>query len=288
MTKVTPVAVFIPTYHRGTKVLETLRRIQACDPQPVEIWIHIDRTDGQLEVALAKEHPAVRVISSSDHVGPGGGRHRCLQRCTAPVAVSFDDDSYPCDPDFFGRVAALFDAHPDAGVIGATIWHPHQPARPRTPGFTRQASFTGCGHAIRLGAYRELPGYVPRPVAYGLEETDLSLQLFARQWTIYQSGELRVFHDTTLSHHQKPEITECVVANVALLAFLRYPVRFWGWGALQLGNTIRYCLSVGRWRGVLRGLARIPADCLRFRSFRHVQPVSAVRGYLKLRRTTSA
>lgn len=288
MTRQAPVAVFIPTYHRGTKVFETLRRIQACDPLPAEIWIHIDRTDGRLEADLAKEHPAVQVISSTDHVGPGGGRHRCLQRCTAPVAVSFDDDSYPCDPDFFGRVAALFEAHPDAGVIGAMIWHPHQSARLRTTAFTRQASFTGCGHAIRLRAYRALPGYVPRPVAYGLEESDLSLQLFAQQWAIYESGELRVFHDTALSHHHKPETTECVVANVAVLAFLRYPVWLWAWGALQLSNTIRYCLSVGRWRGVLRGLARIPADCFKLRCFRQVQPSQAVRGYLKLRRSPSA
>ena len=37
-----------------------------------------------------------------------------------------------------------------------------------------------------------------------MEESDLSLQLFAAGWQIYEAGELRVFHDTDLAHHQSP------------------------------------------------------------------------------------
>ena len=286
MTAVVSVAVFIPTYNRGTKIFETLRRIQLCDPLPAEIWVHIDLADGQLEAALAAEFPDVSVISSVDRIGPGGGRHRCLQHCDVPLAVSFDDDSYPCEVDFFERVRVRFNEMSDAAVIGAAIWHPHQAELPRVESLLQKSSFTGCGYAIRLSAYRETAGFVPRPVAYGLEETDLSLQLFACNWRIYEAGELRVFHDTALSHHQRPEITECVVANTALLAFLRYPMWLWFWGLLQLGNTVRYCLRAGRWRGVLPGLMRIPSDCFAFRRYRRVLPTSAVVGFLRVRRAS--
>ena len=283
MAKTVAVAVVIPTYRRGDKVLTTLRKIMACDPLPAEIWIHVDQTDGLLEAQLAEQFPTVRVISSTGRLGPGGGRHRCLELCAAPLAVSFDDDSYPCDSDFFERVVTLFAEHPNAGVVGAAIWHPHQAEIPRATTLVRKLGFTGCGHAIRLSAYRDIPGYVPRGVAYGMEEADVSLQLFARKWTIYESGELRVFHDTALAHHRSPEITEGVVTNVALLAFLRYPVWFWFWGLLQVGSMIRFCLRAGRWRGVFTGVVGIPAVCLAFRRFRHVLPTRAVFDYLRSR-----
>jgi len=286
VTTVVAVAVLIPTYNRGTKVLETLRQIQRCNPLPSEIWVHIDLSDGRLEAVLTAQFPEVRVISAIDRVGPGGGRHRCLQQCEAPLAVSFDDDSYPCETDFFERVRVRFAELPDAAVIGGAIWNANQSELARVESLVRKSSFTGCGCAVRLSAYREIKGYVPRPVAYGLEETDASLQFFARNWNIYEAGELRVFHNTTLSHRQHPEITRGFVANVALLAFLRYPVWIWPWGLLQLGNTVLYCVRVGRWRGVLSGLLRIPADCFAFRSYRSVLPTRAVVGFLRFRRAT--
>lgn len=259
-----PVAVVIPTYNRGTRVCDTLEKVYACDPRPAEIWVHVDQSDGRLETILTNRFPDVRVLSSMARVGPGGGRHRCFAACTTPIAVSFDDNSYPVDTDFFACVVALFKQHPDAAVIGATIWHRDQLEIPIATTFARALSFTGCGHALLLSAYRDVQGYVPRPIAYGLEETDLSLQLFAAKYNIYTSGQLRVFHDTKLKHHQSPEITECVVANAALFAFLRYPIWLWPYGLLQVISTVIYCLRVGRWRGVPAGLGRITSDCIAF------------------------
>ena len=95
LTNTIPIAVIIPTYNRGLAVISVLNKIQECDPKPVEIWIHIDLSDGRLEDELAKRFPDIRILTSSIRLGPGGGRHRCLLACTTPYAVSFDDDSYP-------------------------------------------------------------------------------------------------------------------------------------------------------------------------------------------------
>jgi len=283
-TGTVPVAVVIPTFGRGDRVCGTLEKILECDPRPSEIWVHIDQSDGVLEREIYRRFPQVSLISSIGRLGPGGGRHTCLCRCNAEVAVSFDDDSYPVDRDFFGCVATLFESHPEATVIRATIWDRQQKEQLRGTSFVQTSSFVGCGHAIRVTAYRQISGYVPRAIAYGIEETDVALQLFSEGHKIFQSADLRVFHDTDLKHHQSPEITECVVANVALLAWLRYPVHLWSWGLLQLGSTISFCLRVGRWRGIIPGLLRIPADCFRFRKFRRVLPSSAVSGYLRSRK----
>jgi GT2 family glycosyltransferase len=122
--------------------------------------------------------------------------------------------------------------------------------------------------AIRVEAYGKIRGYLPRPVAYGIEETDISLQLFAAGWRICQVGALRVFHDTDLRHHNSPVITAASITNLALYAFLHYPASRFGWGALQVANRVKFLASRRRFRGIIAGFLAIPLDCYRFRQYR--------------------
>jgi GT2 family glycosyltransferase len=284
VASVVPIAVVIPTFNRGSRVLLTLRKIAACDPMPSEIWVHIDAADGALEKEMSAQFPDVAILTSQMRIGPGGGRDRCLRACKSAYAVSFDDDSYPVDTDFFQCAVDILSTHPRAAVIGASIWHQDEAAIPRSGKLTRSPSFTGCGHAIRLGAYRQVRGYIPRPIAYGVEEMDLSLQLFAAGWEICETGDLRVFHDTRLTHHETPEVVSATIANVGLFAFLNYPFVGWGWGLLQLASSTVFCLQMGRFRGLAGGLARIPADCIQYRQYRQPIAWSVVRKFLRFRR----
>jgi GT2 family glycosyltransferase len=285
MTSTVPVAVLIPTYNRGSAVLSVLEKIQNCEPQPMEIWVHVDHADGALESELHRRFPRVGVLTSKPRLGPGGGRHRCLLACKAPYAVSFDDDSYPVDHDFFRCVEQLFIQHPNAAIFAGSIWHRDEPEKPRIKSLSLSPSYIASGFAVRLAAYHATRGLLSRPVGYGMEETDLSLQLFASGWDIYQTRELRVFHDTDLGHHQTPEINAGVIANVALFVFLHFPVARWGWGLLQVGNRIVYSVRMGRFRGISSGLLRIPLDCYRHRRYRKVVPWPVLKRFLEFRRT---
>lgn len=284
LADIAPVAVVIPTYWRGDAVLRTLRRVFACSPQPAEAWVHIDAGDGRLELSLAREFPQVRILTSPARLGPGGGRDRCLKACTTPYAVSFDDDSYPLDDDFFAVVVELLNGDPEAAIIAASIVDRHQAALPRGKALTPCVSYVGCGHAIRLAAYGHTRGYLPRPEAYGMEETDIALQLLAAGWRIFVSSDLRVIHDTDGSHRDTPEIVAASLSNVALFAFLNYPVALWGWGVLQVLNYTVYCLRNGRRAGLIGGIMRIPGDCYRHRMYRRPLPLSTVVEFLKRRR----
>jgi GT2 family glycosyltransferase len=285
MNSTVPVAVIIPTYNRGMAVCSVLKKIRACDPTPSEIWVHIDLPDGMLEQELKQRFPEVGVLTSQIRVGPGGGRHRCLSMCTTPFAVSFDDDSYPVDGDFFSCVERILAKNPKAAIVGASIWRRNQPAKVRTKDLIRVPSYIGCGHAIRLSAYRQVRGYLARPLPYGIEETDLSLQLFVAGWQIYEAGDLRVFHDTDLRHHESPEITSASITNVGLFAFLHYPVLGWGWGLVQMANIITTSVRLGRIRGIFSGILRIPCDCYRCRRYRKPVAWGLLRRFLEFRRT---
>jgi GT2 family glycosyltransferase len=269
LTNTVPVAVVIPTYNRGAAVISVLEKIEKCDPKPAEIWVHVDLGDGILERELNQRFPGVEVLTSPTRLGPGGGRHRCLLACNTPYAVSFDDDSYPVDSDFFSQVMRLFSEHARAAVFGARIWLRGEPAKGRTETMIRIPSFVGCGHAIRLAAYRKIRGYLARPVSFRMEESELSLQLFAAGWEIYESGHLRVFHDTDLGHRESAEITSGTITNVGVCAFLNYPIIGWGWGLAQVANLVVWSIRTGHIRGICSGILRIPADCYRNRQYRN-------------------
>jgi hypothetical protein len=267
------------------KVMSVLEKIRLCDPAPVAIIIHIDQSDGRLEAELKERFLDVDILTSSVRRGPGGGRHRCLLACKTPFAVSFDDDAYPVDSDFFATVERLFLQHPRAALLEANIWHRNEPELPRATSLTPIPSYMGCGYAIRLDVYRQMRGYLDRPVNYGMEELDLSLQLFVSGCQMMRAGELRVFHDTDLKHHRSNEITSGSIMNVALYAFLHYPMMASGLAMLQLGNKVAYCLRRGRIGGIIPGLLRIPADCWRNRMYRKPVPLKILQQYVRFCRT---
>jgi GT2 family glycosyltransferase len=229
------------------------------------VWIHIDAADGSVESAILTEFPEVHVLTSTERVGPGGGRHLCLTNCSSSYAVSLDDDSYPFDRDFFSSVASIFDEHPDVALIDAQIWHRGEEEIIRGTKMTPTLRFTGCGHAVRIAAYRATSGYLSEPVAYGVEENDLAIQMFARNLRAWKSDALRVFHDTDRSTHSNPQIVSGYISNMALLAFINYPMYLWFIGVFHVWSVLLSCIERRRFAGIGRGLALIPGKLYRRR-----------------------
>ena len=285
MAEKAPVAVVIPTYNRGSAVVSVLEKVLACDPQPAEIWVHIDQNDGVLERHLIERFPGIHILTSTGRLGPGGGRHRCLLACGAPYAVSLDDDSWPVDTDFFAAIDPLFSSYPRAAIIGASIWHRAEAEIRRSHGVRRVASYVGCGHAVRVAAYRDIRGYLARPMAYAIEESDVGLQLYVKGWQVFSAEELRVYHDTDRTHHEAAEVTASTITNLALLAFLHYPAIDLGRGAAQVANRVAYSVRRGRIRGVASGVGGIVTECYRNRALRAPIRHEVLMEYLKLRQS---
>ncbi len=188
------------------------------------------------------------------------------------------------DVDYFLRLRTLFVSHPRAAVINAALFHRGEVRRDAVDHVERCASFVGAGCAYRREAFVATGGYVPLATAYGMEEVDLSIRLHARGERILHADNLRVEHDTDLSHHGSAEVTAASIANIALLTCLRYPVWMWPVGVLQAAKRVWWLLRNGRQRGVVRGLVSIPAHVHAHWAWRAALPAAAVRSYLALRR----
>ena len=279
-----PVTVILTAYRRADAAIATLGRIRQCDPQPAEILVHVDGGEGACAAALEHAFPDIRVLLSGSNVGPGGGRNRLVAAAGQELVASFDDDSYPIDGDYFARLIDVFRQFPEAAVVDAHVFHLNQRIEPDTSQAQWVADFSGGGCAYRRAAFLETGGYVPLPTAYGMEEVDFGLRLHAGGGRVLRSGRLRVFHHTDLSHHADPTVTSASIVNIALLAYLRYPWTLWAVGVAQCVNRLQWLLRHGRRRGVLAGLAAIPATLARYRGHRHPLPSQSIRSFLALRR----
>jgi len=264
---VIPITAIVTAYDREEITRETVRRLLACDPPPEEILVHLDN-------GADFEFPeGVRVLRSSENIGPGGGRNWMIREAGNGWVASFDDDSYPLSSDYFTRVAEVIQRHPEVGVIAAEIRH-RDPIHDASSFTSEQeaASFIGCGCIYRKEAFLQTDGYIRLPVAYGMEEVDLALQLHAQGISLLAAPDLKVFHDTDLSHHQSAKITAGSIKNQALLAWVRYPFSASFYGLLQWMNKAFDNLKRGRFAGALQGLIGSPLHLWKYRGLR--QPVS--------------
>lgn len=278
------ISAIVTAFERIEQTLATLRVIQSCSPPPDEILVHVDANQIECEQAIRKAYPSVRVLLSDAQVGPGGGRNKLVAAAQFESVASFDDDSYPIDSDFFERAEKLFEQFPDASVICAALYHLGEPIGLDERNAQWTADFSGGACIYRRQAFLDAGGYVPLPVAYGMEEVDLAIRLHSQGYKILTTSWLRVFHNTDLQRHGDPRVTAGSIANLALLAYLRYPVSLWGIGVGQCANRLVWLLRHGRRRGILKGVTMIPSHL--WTNHRHRLPVSgsAVRSYLALRR----
>ena len=280
-----PITAIITAYQRTEQTLETIQIIRACAPSPDEILVHVDANQKQCEAAIRQGFPDGKILLSQECVGPGGGRNRLIAIAKNEFVASFDDDSYPIDSDYFGRALALFEKFPNATILCAAVYHQGEVVAPDLQSAEWVSDFAGGACIYRRSDFIATGGYVPLPIAYGMEEADLALRLHAQGGRILKSSWLRVFHNTDLKHHANPEVTAASIANLALLTYLRYPPSLWLVGLGQCCNRIFWLLRNGRRRGILSGLLMIPTHVRTHRRYRERLGSRSVRSYLALRRS---
>jgi len=282
------ITAIVTAFERGPQTIDTLRRIYACDPAPDEVIVHVDANQSRCESEIRHAYPEINIIKSEKRVGPGGARNKLIAAASNELVASFDDDSYPLDHDYFKRALQLCDRFQEASIVCAALFHRGELIEQDTPAAQWTADFSGGACIYRRKKFLEMDGYVPLPVAYGMEEADFAIRLHAQGGRILTSSWLRVFHDTDLQRHNDPYVTANSIANLALLAYLRYPASLWWIGFAQCMNRVVWLLRHRRWRGVLAGVRMIPSHLHAHQPYRKQIVAGRIRSYFSLRRTPIA
>lgn len=270
----------IPAHLRVDKLLHTLGVVHACTPPPDEVIVHVDGGAPEVLAAVARAFPDVRLMISETLRGPGGARDAMIREARHEWVATFDDDSFPEPPDFFARTMEDAGRFPDAAVLSWDTLPEEQARR----GFHHIAVFSGCGSVLSRRWYLRTRGFVPRVVAYGLEEVDVSLQLHALGGVILFDARLRTVHDHPLPERFPDDTIAAVIANSFLFPLVSYPVVLWPLGLAQALKYMLRILRTRRVRPVLKALAGLPGDVREVWRWRHPVSASAVLSWLELRR----
>ena len=259
------VSVAIPCYGNETSLFQLLERIFSCDPLPQEVLLHLDGGWTPDRDPMAGAPTTVEVFHSKIKLGPGGGRDLLIKAAANELICSFDNDSWPLDTDYFAQALALMEAFPNTAVLSPAIYLREKPIMPRLAEASECVAFEGSASVTRKSLYLRLPGYVPVPDAYGVEDVDVSLQAHAAGFQILSCPWLRAWHDRPYADNEHTVLPW--IRNEVLLAYLRYPLWLQPWGWLRSLRHIIYHASPGRLTALVCALASTPAHCQNYKSF---------------------
>lgn len=270
--------------HRRESVLRVIGAVKACMPAPAEIIVHVDGADRSLVRRITSAHPEVHMLTSERLLGPGGARNRLVRAASHEFVASFDDDAWPDHPDYFQRVLDVARLFPHAAMLSAAS----MPSEWEDARFVRLAVPSGCASVFRRSWFLRTRGFVPLPFAYGMEETDIGLQLFDLGGAVVHDPGLRACHDHPGSPTEHNLTMQALVfCNNALLMALRYPVVMMPVAIAQVAvHTLRKLVN-GERALLLKAARQMPFLLARHRHQRRAVSVRSVLGWLWLKRRAS-
>jgi GT2 family glycosyltransferase len=219
------VAVCITTHNRRAELERTLGMLAECNPPPHEILVAGDGcTDGTVEW-LRASHPRVQLFAHDRAMGSIPSRNELATACHSEVFVSFDDDSYPIERDFFRRVAELFARHSRLAVASFPQRTDEYPESLTAEDFGPArfvGSFANSGAAIRRAAFIALGGY-PGFFFHAYEEPDLALRCVAAGWQVRHETSLTVRHHFTSMQRNEVRTHQRHARNELWSVLLRCP-----------------------------------------------------------------
>jgi GT2 family glycosyltransferase len=196
--------VVIATRDRHERVLATLDLLADLPEAPPIALVDNGSADGTA-AAVAKRHPAVRVIRLADNAG-AAARTLGVRALDTPLIAFSDDDSWWA-PGALAAATATFAAHPRLGLLAARILvgperrldptcaamrHSPLSAGDSLPG-PAVLGFVACGAIVRRDAFLAVGGFHPR-LQIGAEEHLLALDLAAAGWSL-------AYCDRIVAHH---------------------------------------------------------------------------------------
>jgi GT2 family glycosyltransferase len=262
------VSFVIATRDRREPLLKTLTRLRNCgvDGHQAETFV-IDNAsaDGTAD-AVARQFPEVRLVPLA------WNRGACAKNVALPDArghyvVFLDDDSFPM-PASIARMIRHFEADPQLGAAGFTIWLPDGTQESSAyPGI-----FIGCGVGFRRRALDQVGG-LPEDFFMQAEEYDLSLRLMQAGWSVRNFDDLHVLHLKSPVARQRGRTIRLDVRNNYVLASRYFPgewrralrsdwMRRYRLMAAASGRSLHYWAgrSEGMWRSVWGRRSTISVD----------------------------
>jgi GT2 family glycosyltransferase len=137
---------------------------------------------------------------SEKSVGASVARHKLYPNAKGCFIIGFDDDAHPLNHDFIERTVAVFDNHPNVGIIAFEeikgVFKSDKDALKSVDSKIVEYltnEFIGCGFAIRKEAYDATNGFPVWMDVYG-EESCVSIEVMSKGYDILFTNTIKVNH----------------------------------------------------------------------------------------------
>ncbi len=199
------ISVVIPSYNRRDGMLALLADLRRQEGAEFEVVVVDDCSPDDSVERIRAEFPEVRVLVNETNGGPAVSRNRGIREARGEIIVGFDSDVTLPDAGLLARVAADFEAHPEATGLAFRLlspdgvsedeprwWHP-VPIEDYAGRSFPTPYFSGTAYAFRR---RELveAGMYPEILYMHYEEVELAYRILDNGGTILHRPELKVLH----------------------------------------------------------------------------------------------
>lgn len=269
MTEFDRIQVVVLSYNR----LECLPRLfdEVLAPaakRGAQVTVVDNRSEPPLQQFLSQFSASknIEIVLNDENGGVAKGRNSGFKRSSREFVVYLDDDSL-MSLDAMGRVPALFDELPDAGILAFRVVHGVTGETQNEHGEQRRAvgNFHGAGHAIRR-ALIDRVGYLDETCFFGAEEVEFSMravaagmktvytpEIVARHFSFQRTGKDSLERRINWSRNFAMVLFRYLPPTTASLFSLRLLTLdlLSGFGALKLGAAL---LCPAMVQGAVRGL----------------------------------
>jgi glycosyltransferase involved in cell wall biosynthesis len=223
MKKAPTVVVGIVTRDRASLVRKAIDSALAQSLPNLAISVLNDGSADETKT-IAAEYPTV---NWSDHpIGRGciAARNDLMSHFVGDYFISLDDDAWFLFGDEISVGVNYLEAHPKVAAIAFDILSSDKSSERSRAQPRRVSMFIGCGHIVRMAAFRGAGGYVSTPGMYGSEEKDLALRLMDAGYEIMLLPGVHVWHDKTVLAREQPVQHRSGVCNDLAVTLRRTPL----------------------------------------------------------------
>lgn len=147
--------------------------------------------------------------SSEQSVGASAARNQLFPKAQGELLIGLDDDAHPLQTNFIGLTKAIFEKHPNVGVVAfqeikGVFNSDAEALRKRVSSQQEYLTneFVGCGFAIRKDVYEATNGFPVWIDIYG-EESCVSIEVLSKGFDILYSNTIKVNHRVNIELRKK-------------------------------------------------------------------------------------
>lgn len=261
----TPIAVVVVNWNTCQLLRTCLQSVLAQRPAEI-VAVDNGSTDGSVEM-MRQEFPSVAVLVNPDNPGYGAAANRAIAACQGEYILLLNSDT-ELRAGALTALAACFDGHPRAGLVGPRLLNPDgtvqescfpfpRPLRPLTKWALRSYTHdrpqvvpwvVGAALGLRRAAFEAVGGFDESYRMY-FEEVDLAFRLNQSGWETRFTPSAEVVHIVAASTSQR-RAEMALRTRLSAREFFR---RHHSGLALTVALAMEYALTAGR---LVRDVAR--------------------------------